>query len=358
MDAGEAAVRAVVAAAGVVTVLATVGSAVRAVVVPRGVPVRLSRAVFSAVRAVYLVRIGRAPEYRRRDRVMASYAPAGLLALLVAWLLLVWLGYAALLWGLAAGDVVTVIELSGSSLTTLGFVGANAVGPMLAAVSEAVVGLTLLALLITYLPSLYASFSRREHLVSKLEVRAGSPPSGTELLVRAWVLERFHLLNPLWSECETWFVDIEETHTSFPALPFFRSPQPEHSWVTTAGAVLDAASLYASTVDVERDVDAELCIRAGYLALRRVAGFYGIPYEPDPAPDAPITVTRDEYDEVVDTLVAAGVPVRADREAAWRAFAGWRVNYDRVLVALASLTMAPYAPWSSDRSLAGPRGRG
>jgi hypothetical protein len=47
----------------------------------------------------------------------------------------------------------------------------------------------------------------------------------------------------------------------------------------------------------------------------------------------------------------AGVPLKADLEQAWRDFAGWRVNYDRVLLALASLTMAPYAPWSSDRSL-------
>jgi hypothetical protein len=31
---------------------------------------------------------------------------------------------------------------------------------------------------------------------------------------------------------------------------------------------------------------------------------------------------------------------------------GWRVNYDAVLVTLAGLVMAPYAPWSSDRSAA------
>ncbi len=41
----------------------------------------------------------------------------------------------------------------------------------------------------------------------------------------------------------------------------------------------------------------------------------------------------------------------ADREQAWRDFSGWRVNYDVPLLALASLVMAPYAPWSSDRSL-------
>jgi hypothetical protein len=45
------------------------------------------------------------------------------------------------------------------------------------------------------------------------------------------------------------------------------------------------------------------------------------------------------------------VPLKADLEQAWRDFAGWRVNYDRVLLSLASLTMAPYAPWSSDRSM-------
>jgi hypothetical protein len=46
-----------------------------------------------------------------------------------------------------------------------------------------------------------------------------------------------------------------------------------------------------------------------------------------------------------------GVPLKADLEQAWRDFAGWRVNYDRVLLPLAALTMAPYAPWSSDRSM-------
>lgn len=42
--------------------------------------------------------------------------------------------------------------------------------------------------------------------------------------------------------------------------------------------------------------------------------------------------------------------LKSDRDQAWRDFAGWRVNYDRVLVELAGLTMAPHAPWSSDRA--------
>ena len=43
--------------------------------------------------------------------------------------------------------------------------------------------------------------------------------------------------------------------------------------------------------------------------------------------------------------------MKADLDRAWRDFAGWRVNYDRVLLAMAALTMAPDAPWSLDRSM-------
>ena len=40
----------------------------------------------------------------------------------------------------------------------------------------------------------------------------------------------------------------------------------------------------------------------------------------------------------------------ADRDQAWRDFAGWRVNYDTVLLSLASMVTAPYAKWSSDHA--------
>ena len=96
---------------------------------------------------------------------------------------------------------------------------------------------------------------------------------------------------------------------------------------------------------------ADLCIRAGYLALRRIADFFQIAYNANPQPGDPISISRDEFDAACDELARHGVPLKADRDQAWRDFAGWRVNYDTVLLALAAITMAPYAPWSSDRSL-------
>ena len=90
-------------------------------------------------------------------------------------------------------------------------------------------------------------------------------------------------------------------------------------------------------------------IRSGYLCLRHLAEFFNIPVDHDPRPNDPISVTREEFDAAADRLQASGVPVRRDRDQCWRDFAGWRVNYDRALVQLAKLSMAPLAPWSSDR---------
>jgi hypothetical protein len=84
--------------------------------------------------------------------------------------------------------------------------------------------------------------------------------------------------------------------------------------------------------------------------LRRLADFFNIVYDPDPSADGPITISRVEYDEVCAQLEEAKVPLRADREAAWLSFKGWRINYDTVLLNLARMVEAPIAPWTSDRS--------
>ena len=199
---------------------------------------------------------------------------------------------------------------SGSALLTLGLTRPGSLPGVSLAFIEAGIGLFLLALLITYLPSIYAAFSRRELGVTALEIRAGAPPWGPTLIWRFWALQRMEHLNGVWVEWERWFVDVEETHTSLPAVVFFRSPQADHHWVTAAGAVLDGAALAVSTVDIERDVQAEFCLRAGYLCLRRIADYYSFAHNPDPRPDDPISVTRSEWDDAVAYLEEAGVPAQ------------------------------------------------
>ena len=91
---------------------------------------------------------------------------------------------------------------------------------------------------------------------------------------------------------------------------FFRSPQPERSWIVAAGCVLDTAAIVMSTVDRPRTAATQLMERTGYLCLRRLADYFGIQYDHDPRPDDPISITCREFDLVVVELQAAGLPLK------------------------------------------------
>lgn len=347
----ETIIRVVLFAIGLFIILTVITSSIRTFVLARSARDRLSSGIFRNFRRLFDLRVRKAQTYEARDRILAFYAPVTLVSLPIILLLLIGIGYALMFVAIGIDNLERAIELSGSSLLTLGFVNEDNFVLMLLEFTEATLGLILVALVIAYLPTMYSAFSRREMLITLLEVRAGSPPSALELLTRAYRIRGLEYLTELWEEWEKWFADLEESHTSLAPLIFFRSTKGQRSWITAAGAVLDGAALYASTLDVPRNPQAELCIRAGYLSLRHIADFFEMDYEPDPHfPAHPISISREEYDEVCEQLIAEGLPVRLNRDQCWQDFAGWRVNYDVVLLGLAALTMAPYAVWSSDRS--------
>ncbi|HET6964334.1 MAG TPA: hypothetical protein VFH58_06140 [Acidimicrobiales bacterium] len=345
--------------AAALIVLATLLSAIRAVVLPRAAQTLVPALTVKAVRSALRLRSRRIDRFEDRDRIMAMLAPVALVAMLVSWLVIIFAAYALMFFCLGGRSVARAVSVSGSSIVTLGTTGAGGFWPAMISYSEAGVGLLLVALFISYFPSIYSAFTRRETGVTLLQVRAGSPPQPTTMLIRYHRIEgRLHQLTELWRTWEAWFADIEESHTTFPILVHFRSPQPDRSWITAAGVLLDSAAFWLAGVDHVIDPDAQLCLRAGFLALRRIADGFGIAYDPDPPPDGPVSVTREEWDRAMAQLEEAGVPLVADRDRAWRDWRGWRVNYDTVLLGLARVTEAPPVPWVSDRSPVWGRGPG
>jgi hypothetical protein len=336
---------------GAVIVLGTLISSIRTLVLPRRAPDLINRSVFIFVRGIFDLRLRSTSSYEKRDRVLELYAPMTLIGLLVTWLICIQVGYILMLWTINMEGWYNAFVSSGSSLLTLGFDIPNNWPSTMLICSEASIGLILIAMLISYLPAIYSSFSRREAVVTMLETRAGSPPSPIKMIRRYSTLKRLESLGEIWATWELWFIDIEESHTSLTPLIFLRSPQSHRSWVGAAGTVLDGAALTLSCLDIPRDTRADLCIRAGYLALRSIANIFTIDNNPMPAPDDPISITRAEFDSAWDQLAQAGVPMKADQDQAWRDFAGWRVNYDRVLLLLAELTIIPDTPWISDRHI-------
>jgi hypothetical protein len=336
---------------GVALVVIVLDSALRTFVLPRGVVVRFTRAVSVLVRKLFDLRLHWAKTYEARDRAMALYGPIAMFALVIVWLGMVLAGFTMMFVAVEGVAWKEAFIQSGSSMFTLGFEPPIGFWAATLGFVEAGIGLGVLALLIAYLPTIYGAFSRREILVGHMSARAGTPPSAVDLLRRAHLIGRLDNLDELWVEWQLWFAELEETHTSLPFVNFFRSPAPDRSWITASGAVLDAAALVNSTIATPRQPMASLCIRSGFTALRSISRFFRIPHPDDPAPDDPISLTRDEWEQACRELEAVGIPLHEDRDQAWRDFAGWRVNYDIPLVTLAGMLVAPYAPWSSDRSI-------
>ena len=249
---------------GLAMVIGTLSSAISTFVLPRSARSQLNRILFGLLRRVLEKMMHFAKTFEQKDAIFAYYAPIGLLLLVPTWYVLMTIGYAAMYWSLDVGDLYTVLRLSGSSLLTLGFATSENILVNLLVFSEATLGLILVALLIAYLPTMYSAFSRREEFVNLLEVRAGSPPSSVEMLLRFQRIHGLERLAEYWNSWEVWFADLEESHTILPALVFFRSPRGNQSWITAAGTILDCAALTLSALDVSYAPSAALCIRAGF----------------------------------------------------------------------------------------------
>ena len=167
------------------------------------------------------MRVRRAASWEAADRIMSRFAPFALMTLPLVWLAIVLAGFMPIYWALGVDWPRDAFEESGSSLLTLGF-ATDRHGPVVAAnFVEATLGLGLVALLISFLPTMYQLFSRREVLVSQLDVRAGTPPTPVALFRRAERIGWIEELDGFWVDWERWFTEVEESHTSYLALSFF-----------------------------------------------------------------------------------------------------------------------------------------
>jgi hypothetical protein len=338
------AVRILVAVVGGCVVVWALLEAIRAFVIPRGIQLR-SRIVFRAVFGLlrWMTRVRGAVEREAVDSIMVYGAPIAVLGLPLLWLITSLLGFAGIFWAIDGGGFGDAIVVSGSSLFTLGFDKPDGVGGAIVAFADATIGLALLALVISYLPTLNSGFARREAVVAMLDTRAGSPPDAITLIERHHVFAGIETLDALWPEWERWIVDVGETHYTHPMLVFFRSSEPDHSWVTATATLLEAANFRLSSIQASGagNAAAWMFYRAGLGAVQRLRGFFE--YRISDRDVAP--VDRAAFERVLDHFAEVGVTVVDDRDLAWERFCRRRADYEPVLDALGRLVDAPAGLW-------------
>lgn len=335
------------AISGAILVAVMTVSVAQTLVIPRG-RVGLLRLVDRVVDSFFGAVGARLGTYDQRNAWRSSQPAALMGGLLAVWISSFMLGFALLLWPDEPSFGAALRE-SGSSMFTLGFAARAGARPTVIDFLAAAAGLLLVALQISYLPTLYSAYNRRETELTLLAARAGEPAWGPEILVRTRFVATRDDLPGFYAAWERWAADVAESHSSYPALMRFRSPDRHTSWLIGLLAVLDSAAMYLAVSPDLAPIQARLCLRMGIRCLRELATTVGINVNDDPMPHDPILLSFEEFAAGCDRLRAAGFPVERPALEAWPHFQGWRVNYEDPAYKLAYGIDAVPALWSGGR---------
>ena len=240
---------------GLVLLLATLWDTFETIILPRRVtrPYRLVRLFYRVTWAIWSAVSRRLRSTKLREAHLSYFGPLSLLMLFATWAFTLIVAFALVQW--AAGSSLNVsvgpasirtdLYFSGSTFFTLGLgdVIPRTTLARVIAVAEAGTGFGFLAIVISYLPTLYGAFSQRELNISLLDARAGSPPTAAELLRRHARFRDANMLTQYLRDWEIWAAQLMETHLSYPALCYFRSQHDNQSWLAAFAAVLDVSAL-------------------------------------------------------------------------------------------------------------------
>jgi hypothetical protein len=287
----------------------------------------------------------------QREELLSFYGPLSLLLLLGLWVIGLSVGFAAVSWALAAmgwapgepAEFGAHLYLSGTTFFNYGREIPPST-PLTRALTlmEVGAGFGVLAAVISYLPMLYQTFSRRELHVSLLDARAGSPPTALELLRRHGDGDPA-AFEQLLHDWESWAAELLESHLSYPVLAYFRSQHDYESWLASLTAILDVCALALVGIEGVPDRQARFTFAIARHAAGDLSQVFGTPPqapEPDRLPPRDLLHLR-------AALAAAGRPLR-EGEDADRKLAELRHLYEPYVNALARHLLMALPPWIPD----------
>jgi hypothetical protein len=330
---------------GLALVAVTLWDVFETVVVPRPTPgwIRLGRYVVRFSWLLLRSTVGRR-EGATRDRVLGLFAPAVTIMLLVTWLIGLIVGFGLVLFGLRGSiqpppDLGSAVYFAASSVLTIGYGDIVATDGMarVVVIAAAASGLGIVALVVTFLFSLYGSYQRREASVVLLSAKAGVPSSAVGLLENLAQMDLQHHLPEYLGEWERWEVEVLDSHVAYPILGYFRSSHDNLSWISALGTVLDAATLLTTTILDIRRGQAELAISLGAHLVEDITNL-GFRH------GSATGIDRAAFDEVHARLAAAGYRL-VPADEAWPAFAATRATYADRLETMANYWAVPTVSW-------------
>ncbi len=270
-----------------------------------------------------------------RESFLSAVGPLALVLLMACWAFGIILGFALVHFGLGTtlsnseGGFLTCLYMSAATFFTLGYGDVVALDSLGRGVSmvEAGMGFGVLALVISYMPVLYQSFSARERVSLLLDARAGSPPVASSLLL--FYGGDLKGLEQILGEFEHWGASLLESYLSYPILASYRSQHEQLSWLASLTCVIDAS---AYVMVGYRDDSSEMeslqrQAKLTYAMLRHLAVDLNYILNIGPHETPGCRLVMDDWRVMAEKLKAAGAPVCL-KEGTGAALAELRDKYE------------------------------
>ena len=338
--------RIVIALFGIILVAIVLRDAFETIILPRRVSgrLRVSKIFYQLSWKPWAAAARRMRGGDWRETFLSTYGPLSLLVLFVLWGAILITGFGALLWAVGFDTQLSGpghLYVSGTTFTTLGIGDFTPKSDLarFVTVVEAGTGFGFLAILISYLPVLYQSFSRREVAISMLDEWAGSPPSAGDLLRRAAESGEVAELLPLMAQWEVWTAELLESHLSYQVLSYFRSQHENQSWVAALTAIMDFSALWQAAKPNGKSWQA----RRVYAIGRHALGDLSQVLRAAPEFDAPDRLSQAELALLHDAITAAGIDI--DLATFRERLNSLRKGYEPYAIALGHELLVELPPW-------------
>jgi hypothetical protein len=289
--------------------------------------------------------MGRRAEPALREPFLAVYGPLSMLGLLVVWVVLLVGGWGLVWWGLSAqvsgvGGFADALYFAGIDFFTVGFGDLVPTGGLarVLAVVQAFMGLTTMALVIGYLPTLYGAYSRREVQLLTLDDLSDDRVTSTGLVTSHLGAGGREAIAALFAAWERWCAEVTDSHTAYPMLAMFRSRQPGQHWLTALAVVADAAAICLAAVEGAAGGPAERLYRRATQLVQSLSAVPAIGLRAAELAGRP--VDEAPFRAAYERLVELAVPLRPYPQA-WDDLRRLRGAYVPELAALSELLLVP-----------------
>ena len=291
---------------------------------------------------------------RRNPNLLNYCGPVQLVALVIVWGALLAFGsglviHPALGTGVKSSsgatdtDFVTALFVGGSSMSIVGAsdYGPTSPGYKLLFLFNSLVGMSVTSLTLTYLMQVYTALRNRNSVGLMLQAQTGETGDAAELLARWGPRGRFDGGYNNLSTLAADIAAIKETHHFYPLLFYFRFEEAYYAPSRILLITLDASALVRTALN-PRDLgwlqqSAALVELEGVstLLLRTLNQSFPVQHRPSVDSAQSRERSRVRYGQALLRLREAGIPTRADSEAAAHEYVQLRASWEPAIEALA-----------------------